>query len=154
MRTVLYKIQQLAPPDLLYEKPENSFVAQFIGENNTLEGVIKEINSERAVVQLDGGELIDAMPVNVSKAGERTKVSIRPERVEFNKDRLSPDARTLKAEVMEFIYMGDIFRTRLRVAGRDDFVIKTRNAPDQRRLQAGEMIEIGWLAEDCRALDA
>ncbi len=148
------RIQQLAPPDLLYEKPENSFVAQFIGENNTLEGVIKEINSERAVVQLDGGELIDAMPVNVSKAGERTKVSIRPERVEFNKDRLSPDARTLKAEVMEFIYMGDIFRTRLRVAGRDDFVIKTRNAPDQRRLQAGEMIEIGWLAEDCRALDA
>lgn len=148
------RIQQLAPPDLLYEKPENSFVAQFIGENNTLEGVIKEINPERAVVQLDGGELIDAMPVNVSKAGERTKVSIRPERVEFNKDRLSPDARTLKAEVMEFIYMGDIFRTRLRVAGRDDFVIKTRNAPDQRRLQPGEMIEIGWLAEDCRALDA
>ena len=148
------RIQQLAPPDQLYEEPENSFVAQFIGENNTLEGVIKEINSERAVVQLDGGELIDAMPVNVSKAGERTKVSIRPERVEFNKDRLSPDARTLKAEVMEFIYMGDIFRTRLRVAGRDDFVIKTRNAPDQRRLQAGEMIEIGWLAEDCRALDA
>ncbi len=148
------RIQQLAPPDLLYERPENSFVAQFIGENNTLEGVIKEINSERAVVQLDGGELIDAMPVNVSKAGERTKVSIRPERVEFNKDRLSPDARTLKAEVMEFIYMGDIFRTRLRVAGRDDFVIKTRNAPDQRRLQPGEMIEIGWLAEDCRALDA
>lgn len=148
------RIQQLAPPDLLYEKPDNSFVAQFIGENNTLEGVIKEINSERAVVQLDGGELIDAMPVNVSKAGERTKVSIRPERVEFNKDRLSPDALMLKAEVMEFIYMGDIFRTRLRVAGRDDFIIKTRNAPDQRRLKPGEMIEIGWLAEDCRALDA
>ena len=50
--------------------------------------------------------------------------------------------------------MGDIFRTRLRVAGRDDFVIKTRNAPDQVRLNAGQQIEIGWLAEDCRALDA
>lgn len=148
------RIQQLAPPDLLYEKPENSFVAQFIGENNTLGGVVKEIRGERAIVELDDGELIEAMPVNVSKAGERTKVSIRPERVEFNKDRLSPDALTLKAEVLEFIYMGDIYRTRLRVAGREDFVIKTRNAPDQRRLQPGEMIEIGWLAEDCRALDA
>ena len=30
------RIQQLAPPDELYEKPQNSFVAQFIGENNTL----------------------------------------------------------------------------------------------------------------------
>ena len=63
-------------------------------------------------------------------------------------------SQLLKAEVAEFIYMGDIFRTRLRVAGRDDFIIKTRNAPDQRRLQPGEQIEIGWLPEDCRALDA
>ncbi len=30
------RIQQLAPPDELYERPKNSFVAQFIGENNTL----------------------------------------------------------------------------------------------------------------------
>jgi ABC-type spermidine/putrescine transport systems, ATPase components len=81
-------------------------------------------------------------------------VSIRPERVEIDNSRLHPDAHLLKAEVLEFIYMGDIFRTRLRVAGNDDFVIKTRNAPDQKRLRPGEQIEIGWLADDCRALDA
>ncbi|MFV2034772.1 MAG: ABC transporter ATP-binding protein [Halocynthiibacter sp.] len=148
------RIQQLAAPAQLYEEPENSFVAQFIGENNTLEGVVKGISNGVATVELDGGGLIEAKPVNVSKAGERTKVSIRPERVEYNKDRLHSDAHTLKAEVLEFIYMGDIFRTRLRVAGNEEFVIKTRNAPDQRRLQAGEQIEIGWLSEDCRALDA
>jgi putative spermidine/putrescine transport system ATP-binding protein len=148
------RIQQLAPPDQLYESPQNSFVAQFIGENNTLTGVVKEIGNGKCLVQLDGGDLIDAKPVNVKNVGDRTKVSIRPERVEINKNRLSPDAHTLKAEVMEFIYMGDIFRTRLRVAGHDDFVIKTRNAPDQVRLQPGTMIDIGWLPEDCHALDA
>jgi len=148
------RIQQLDPPDRLYEAPQNSFVAQFIGENNTLEGVIKEIKGETALVQLDNGDLIDAKPVNVSKAGERTRVSIRPERVEYNKDRMPEGAHTLKAEVMEFIYMGDIFRTRLRVAGTEDFFVKTRNAPDQVRLKPGQQIEIGWLAEDCHALDA
>ncbi|WP_114961926.1 ABC transporter ATP-binding protein [Tritonibacter mobilis] len=148
------RIQQLAPPDQLYEEPANSFVAQFIGENNTLEGVIKEISEGRALVQLDGGELIDAMPINVSEVGQRTRVSIRPERVEYNKERLQEGVHTLKAEVLEFIYMGDIFRTRLRVAGNDEFIIKTRNAPDQVRLQPGQQIEIGWLPEDCRALDA
>ncbi len=148
------RIQQLAPPDKLYEEPENSFVAQFIGENNTLEGVVKEIKGGVALVQLDSGEVIEAKPVNVSKAGERTRVSIRPERVEFNKERMREGAFTLKAEVLEFIYMGDIFRTRLRVAGTDDFVVKTRNAPDQVRLTPGSQIEIGWLPEDCRALDA
>ena len=148
------RIQQLAPPAVLYEQPMNSFVAQFIGENNTLVGTVQEIKGDIAVVKLEDGELIDAKPVNVTKAGERTRVSIRPERVEVNKDRLQPGAHTLKAEVLEFIYMGDIFRTRLRVAGNDDFVVKTRNAPDQKRMQPGEQIEIGWLPQDCRALDA
>ena len=44
---------------------------------------------------------------------------------------------TLEAEVLEFIYMGDIFRTRLRVAGNDDFVMKCRNSVGQRRLVPG-----------------
>lgn len=148
------RIQQLAPPDELYEQPKNSFVAQFIGENNTLMGTVKEINDGVALVELDDGELIDAKPVNVAEPGERTLVSIRPERVEISKDRLSPDAHLIHAEVLEFIYMGDIYRTRLRVAGNEDFVIKTRNAPDQPRLKPGEKLEIGWLPEDCRALDA
>lgn len=148
------RIQQLDPPDKLYEEPQNSFVAQFIGENNTFEGTVKEIKGNTCLVQLDNGDLIDAKPINVTQAGERTRVSIRPERVEYNKDRMPEGAHTLKAEVMEFIYMGDIFRTRLRVAGKDDFFVKTRNAPDQVRLKPGQQIEIGWLAEDCRALDA
>ncbi len=148
------RIQQIAPPDELYESPQNSFVAQFIGENNTMEGTVKEIKGGLAVVQLDDGSLIDCTPVNVTKAGERTKVSIRPERVEFNQDRLQGKAHTLKAEVLEFIYMGDIFRTRLRVAGNDEFIVKTRNGPDQVKLKPGETVEIGWLPEDCRALDA
>ncbi len=148
------RIQQLAPPDELYEAPQNSFVAQFIGENNALEGVVTEIKGDLCKVQLDSGETIDAAAVNVAKVGDRTRVSIRPERVEFRKDRLQEGVHLLKAEVKEFIYMGDVFRTRLSVAGKDDFVIKSRNAPDQERLKPGQQIEIGWLPEDCRALDA
>lgn len=149
------RIQQLAPPDKLYEEPENSFVAQFIGENNTLEGVVTAIKGDGLCeIKLDDGEIIDANAINVSQVGERSRVSIRPERVEMNKSRLKKGAHTLKAEVLEFIYMGDMFRTRLRVAGNEDFVVKTRNAPDQQRLEPGTQIDIGWLPQDCRALDA
>ncbi len=148
------RIQQLDPPDKLYEEPMNSFVAQFIGENNTLSGVVQEIRGDSCTVRLDSGEVIEANPVNVHAPGERTLVSIRPERVEYNRARLQEGAHTLRAEVLEFIYMGDVFRTRLRVAGRDDFIMKTRNAPDAERLTPGQQIEIGWLPRDCRALDA
>jgi putative spermidine/putrescine transport system ATP-binding protein len=148
------RIQQLAPPAELYESPENSFVAQFIGENNTLDGVVKEISNGVALVQLNDGNVIECNPVNVTKAGEKTRVSIRPERVELDKARMRPGAHRLRAEVLEFIYMGDMFRTRLQVAGNDNFIVKTRNAPDQVRLEPGAQIDIGWLPSDCRALDA
>ena len=148
------RIQQLAPPEDLYERPANSFVAGFIGENNKLDGTVETMRGDACTVRLDDGTLIDAQPVNVTRVGERTRVSIRPERVESNPARLHPDAHLIEAEVLEFIYMGDTFRFRLRVAGRDDFVMKYRNAQDQRRLSAGQRIKIGWRAEDCRALDA
>jgi putative spermidine/putrescine transport system ATP-binding protein len=147
------RIQQLAPPEELYERPANNFVAQFIGENNTLEGTVETIADGVCTVRLGNGELLDAVPVNVTGAGERTTVSIRPERVEFKPEQLPAGARTLEAEVLEFIYMGDTFRTRMRVAGNDDFVMKCRNSIGQRKLEPGERVPIGWATRDARALD-
>ena len=147
------RIQQLAPPSDLYERPQNSFVAGFIGENNKLPGTVEEIAEGRALVRLATGELIDATPVNVSRQGQKTLVSIRPERVEFKPEMLPPNAHLIDAEVMEFIYMGDIFRTRLKVAGSEEFVIKSRNTLGQRMLEPGEKIRIGWAPQDARALD-
>ncbi|HEU0222233.1 MAG TPA: ABC transporter ATP-binding protein, partial [Paracoccaceae bacterium] len=68
-------VQQLSTPNELYERPQNSFVAQFIGENNTLTGTVVEIRNGIAVVRLDSGDLIDTLPVNVANVGERTRVS-------------------------------------------------------------------------------
>ena len=147
-------IQQLDPPDVLYENPKNSFVAQFIGENNTLQGTVKEISGDRCVVELAHGQLIEAKPVNVSKPGDRTTISIRPERIEINPEQLGEGAYTIEAEVAEFVYMGDVFRTRVKVAGHEDLIIKTRNSARQVRLRPGQKVRIGWLPEDCRALDA
>ena len=147
------RIQQLAPPSDLYERPDNSFVAQFIGENNKLSGTIETIGGGKCTVRLQSGEVIDATPVNVSEKGAPTLVSIRPERVEYKPEMMPAGAHTIDAEVREFIYMGDMFRTRLRVAGSDDFVIKSRNTLGQRMLKPGEKIKIGWAPLDARALD-
>ena len=66
------RIQQLDPPEDLYERPTNSFVAQFIGENNTLAGAVETIAGDRCTVRLADGSVIDALPVNVAKPGDRT----------------------------------------------------------------------------------
>jgi putative spermidine/putrescine transport system ATP-binding protein len=147
------RIQQLAAPADLYERPENSFVAQFIGENNKLPGVIEELSGDKALVRLSTGEVIDATPVNVTARGQQVLVSIRPERVEFKPEMMPPGAHMIGAEVCEVIYMGDILRARLKVAGSGDFVMKMRNTIGQTRLEPGQQIKVGWHPADARALD-
>ncbi|MFZ5751171.1 MAG: ABC transporter ATP-binding protein [Pseudomonadota bacterium] len=147
------RIQQLAPPSDLYERPDNSFVAGFIGENNRLSGTVEELGRDKALVRLATGELIDATPVNLRETGQPTLVSIRPERVEFKPELMPEGAHMLDAEVIEVIYMGDILRARLKVAGSEDFVMKMRNTLGQTRLSAGERIRIGWHPQDARALE-
>jgi putative spermidine/putrescine transport system ATP-binding protein len=147
------RIQQLAPPADLYERPDNSFVAQFIGENNKLLGTIEEIGGGKCTVRLTNGEVIDATPVNVTEKGAKTLVSIRPERVEFKPEMMPPGAHTISAEVIEVIYMGDILRAVLRVAGSEEFVMKMRNTLGQSKLSPGQGIKVGWHPQDARALD-
>ncbi|TWI29675.1 putative spermidine/putrescine transport system ATP-binding protein [Paracoccus sulfuroxidans] len=147
------RIQQLAPPAALYERPENSFVAGFIGENNALRGTIEKLEGDKALVRLANGELIDASAVNIREVGQPTTVSIRPERVEFKPDLMPADAHTLEAEVLDVIYMGDILRAVLRVADDDEFVMKYRNTLGQTKLTPGQKLRIGWHPLDARALD-
>ena len=147
------RIQQLAPPAVLYEQPENSFVAGFIGENNALPGTITSLDGDTATVRLGNGETISATAVNIRENGQATLVSIRPERIEFKPEMMPPGAHMIDAEVQDVIYMGDILRTRLRVAETDDFVMKSRNTLGQTRLQPGQKIKIGWHPQDARALD-
>jgi putative spermidine/putrescine transport system ATP-binding protein len=66
---------------------------------------------------------------------------------------MPPGAHMIDAEVIEVIYMGDILRARLRVAGSDDFVMKMRNTLGQTRLSPEQKIKIGWHPQDARALD-
>lgn len=146
-------IQQLAPPADLYERPSNSFVAGFIGENNKLPGTIESISNGMCVVRLATGEKIDASPVNVTQKGQKTLVSIRPERVEVKSIASAKGSHFIDAEVLESIYMGDLFRTRMKVAGSEDFVMKSRNAQGQQMLQPGAKIKVGWHPQDARALD-
>jgi putative spermidine/putrescine transport system ATP-binding protein len=146
-------IQQLASPENLYETPMNAFVAQFIGENNQLNGTVKDLEEHHCTVEIDGGKVIvHALPVNVAGAGERTTLSLRPERITIR-----PEPGSMQnihsAEVRELIYLGDHMRTRVTLLGHDDFIIKVANSAGHQHLKVGETVNVGWHAEDCRALD-
>ncbi|WP_298596398.1 hypothetical protein [uncultured Limnohabitans sp.] len=62
-------VQKIAAPRTLYEEPKNTFVANFIGENNRLNGRLHSHTGERCVVELARGEKVEALAVNVGQIG-------------------------------------------------------------------------------------
>ncbi len=145
-------VQQLAAPDVLYEKPENAFVAQFIGENNRLLGRVITANGTECSIEVDGGGTVNASKVNIAGVGERCTLSLRPERATVNPEPGSlPNIFAGKVE--ELIYLGDHIRSRINICGHDDFIVKIPNSSAHASLKEGEDVNVGWNAEDCRALD-
>jgi putative spermidine/putrescine transport system ATP-binding protein len=144
-------IQQLASPSRLYESPENAFVAQFIGENNRLRGRVREVEGRFCDVEVDGAS-IKALAVRIAGQGSATTLSLRPERVHLNANGGDwPNRFTGRVE--ELIYHGDHIRTRVRLLGHDDFIVKVPNRGGQGALREGDEVSVAWAAEDCRALD-
>ena len=144
-------VQQLSTPDILYEKPENSFVAQFIGENNRMTGTVKQINGEFCIVDLDGGGKVEALKINVKEVGDKTQLSVRPERVVINSG-TSESINVFTGEVKELIYLGDHIRARLDVCGNEEFIVKIPNEGNM-NLKEGSKINVSWDRKDIRALD-
>ena len=148
-------IQQIAPPDVLYEKPDNAFVAQFIGENNTFAGEIVGVKGDTCDVKLGDGSVIKSNKIDeASEVGSSTTLSLRPERIEVNPSSKSKFPNVAEGIVEELIYLGDHIRTRASVCGNDDFIVKIPNASEHASLSVGEKVKFGWTVEDCRALDA
>jgi len=144
------KVQQLSSPDKLYEEPENSFVAKFIGENNRFDGEILDVSNGVCKVKI-GQEEILANPISVKSKGEKTTVSIRPERALINpQDKMDNNQ---KGKIEEVIYHGDHTRLRINLLGNSEFILKVPNSSQNLDLKIGNEINIGWSSKDARALD-
>ena len=145
------KVQQLSSPDELYEAPENSFVAGFIGENNIFSGTVSEIDGDNCKVKLENGIEILANPISVKAKGDKTTISLRPERALINpKDKMD---NNYQGKIKEVIYHGDHTRVRIDVLGNDQFILKIPNSTSNLDIKLGNEISVGWNSKDSRALD-
>ena len=81
-------IAQVGSPLQLYERPENEFVAQFIGSPamNLLSGEVAETGPETVVRLHGGGTARTAVPTQAGDQGMPVNVGVRPEDMELAHD--------------------------------------------------------------------
>lgn len=76
------RIEQIGPPEEVYENPQTEFVAGFLGASNMLEGEVKDSANGIATVLLSGGDAV-RLPADRAPfpAGSTVRVGVRPEKV-------------------------------------------------------------------------
>jgi len=93
------RVQQVAPPAELYARPATSFVAEFVGKVNLLEGLVVETRDGQCRVALPGFEAV--VPSHRSPAaGAHVGIVVRPETVHIGRD------GTLPGIVRRAMYLG------------------------------------------------
>ena len=146
-------IQQCASPEDVYNRPANAFVAQFIGESNTLLGKVEEVSNDGlCTVEVIGTGQVRATPVQVDAPGQETLISMRPEHIILNPSDESLE-NIFEARVENIIFMGEHIRAELSIGDNPNFIVKVPNTWNISPPSTGDMIRVGWRAEDCRALD-
>lgn len=144
-------IQQVAAPGDLYEDPANAFVANFIGENNGLTGMIVERGHGWAVMELQGGSRIKGRAAPTLPPDGTASLVLRPERIAVL-DEPRPGWNVLSGIVEDISYHGDHQRVRVVLANNQALLLKAGPLdPSDRSLPGpGTSLRLGWPPEACK----
>jgi spermidine/putrescine transport system ATP-binding protein len=73
-------IEQMGPPEDLYENPRTTFVANFLGQSNLISGTVVDRSGEDLVVDINGTKVANRLARAACDSGA-VWVGIRPEKV-------------------------------------------------------------------------
>lgn len=119
------RLIQMGHPMDVYERPVNTFVADFLGEANILHGRVVEVGADEVYLETKSGLRLCSQAAGDQYAiGDAATVAIRPERIRLSTGRAGWVRRD--AVVEQIVYLGNQFRFVLQVDGRQMSAIMGR----------------------------
>ncbi|HEX2233640.1 MAG TPA: ABC transporter ATP-binding protein [Thermoleophilaceae bacterium] len=144
-------IEQVGGPEMIYERPETTFVAGFIGVSNLMPGEVVSANGSKAELRLDAGVTVPAEPRGAA-AGERVHAVVRPEKLELHgSDARVPDGRaSVEGTIESSLYLGTATQVVVRLGDGTAMTVlvpNTDEAERQRMPGAGAQVRLAWAGE-------
>ena len=143
------RIEQLGPPKDVYEQPDTTFVASFLGISNLITGVARPGTGGRCIVAVGEFEL-QAAQGDVAARGD-TKLMIRPERVRLDPHEATGENR-IPGIVERVVYRGNADQVFIRLAGGDQIQALVQNAGNGGTREAGDAVRVHLPADALRVL--
>jgi spermidine/putrescine transport system ATP-binding protein len=142
------KIEQIGPPEEVYENPETEFVAGFLGASNLLDGELKETSNGFATVQLAGGDAVrllsDRAPFEV---GSPVRVGVRPEKITITPGDGGPPQAGWNAVgglLRMSTYIGVSHQYKVEGPGGHELTVWVQNLGSEPAPRTGERVRLSW----------
>lgn len=129
-------IEQLDTPENIYNHPATKFVADFIGENNTLTGTLSNHK-----LTLENGQII---PVQLGEqVSKEALLFIRPEHIRMSVEKTG-DSFLLEATVLNKIFLGHFWRVECALKNSSQKITTTLQPESVATFKNGSTVFLSW----------
>jgi ABC-type Fe3+/spermidine/putrescine transport system ATPase subunit len=134
------RIEQIAPPAAVYERPASQFVHGFVGQIVRVSG---SVDGHAGRVSIGSGDLrVEPVALATFADGATVEVTIRPEDISVKDDRGDSDSG-VHGRVAETTYYGDRLECAIRLEAAEDQTVVV-NVGKDRRLAPGDRVFLGF----------
>jgi len=146
-------VDQIGTPAQVYEAPQSSFVAAFIGDTNFFEGqVVELVNGDYSRIAIEGFEPVLSFNDTAKQPGMPVFLSVRPEKIRISSERPELGGRhnVVAAKVEDVVYLGTHTRFWVRSGTHRLAVFQQqgRFLLDEKPIRWGDDVWISWHADD------
>jgi spermidine/putrescine transport system ATP-binding protein len=139
------RLEQVGPPEEIYDAPATAFVARFIGIANLLPVTVERTDGERAVVRLPGGRAGEAVTAGRRfTPGEAAILMVRPERLQLSATEPPPHLVSLQVTCADLVFQGAVLRCALRDAAGNELVAHVEASHRDPGMCAGAALWLAW----------
>lgn len=124
------QIVQVSTPDVIYEAPNSTYVADFIGDVNLISGKADPQDDKLHMHWAEGQPTVVGSPLDGAAKGQDVHYAIRPEKVSISAEKPENAANTIQGEVHDIAYLGNISTYHVKLAGGQ--IIKAQSANNRR----------------------
>ena len=144
-------VEQLGPPEEVYENPQTQFVAGFLGASNLIDGELKEHAGDVTAVLLAGGDVV-RLPAERAPfaAGSAVKVGVRPEKISIAPEdgtTPTPGRNSVAGLLRMATYIGVSHQYKVEGPGGHELTVWVQNLGAERAPMPGERVRLSWQQE-------
>jgi len=118
------EIEQVGTPFEIYNFPQTTFVASFVGTLNATDAEV--VDPAKGIISIDGVKFESAVDLKNRKKGDKVRMSIRPERLSFASEQKKDNV--VDCTIENITFLGSVVRIQVKI-GNTKFNMDTFNNP-------------------------